>query len=175
MISSLIKNEAAFAAASLTYTLERGLVVKYLPAMGMETFAIVIKKNMIEEMSWRTYFFPFTINVWYAVVLVSIIVFAAYEMVDLFLSMQTPLPMEKNMLVKIVGDYWMLLMCCLSKNFAVPGPNSKLFYRIFYFVMFFCGSVMFMCYRSSLTSELSVTREILPFTNLKEFVTSGYR
>ena len=47
--------------------------------------------------------------------------------------------------------------------------------KLFVFVIFFFGNIVFMSYRASLTSELSVTRETLPFDSVPGMYEAEYR
>ena len=177
MISSLIKKDMDFAAASFTYTLERSEVVNFLPRMGLETFAIFIKKNAIEELSWRTYFFPFSTDVWFALGFCSIFIFMVHELiirVNLLIGVRL-YSAAGNVFVRYISNYWMLLMSFLAKPPMEYFPNRSISLKVYLFFTFFGGSFVFMCYRASMTSELSITRKLLPFSNIQEFTKTDYR
>ncbi len=64
-------------------------------------------------------------------------------------------------------------------NFGMKSPlmelSSGTSTRILVLFVFMTGNVMFMAYRASLTSELSVRKYTSPFNNFEELLDSDYR
>ena len=75
----------------------------------------------------------------------------------------------------VVGCYWMLLRSCLGGAPGFIAFNGELTIRILLLGTFLTGNFLFMGYKASLTSELSVRERIIPFDSLKGFSESDYR
>ena len=58
--------------------------------------------------------------------------------------------------------------------FSGSRPPSTGHFRVLAFTVFFVGNVVFMGYRASLTSALSVRKLVLPFDDLAQFADSDY-
>ncbi len=176
MISSVLKNEADFIMASLTYTLHRFTVIDYLYPIGKETPIMVIKRGGLEEVSWLTFFKPFRNDVWYMLLLNTVVLLVCVTLLkvhyakDYFFSQSLIGIMED-----VVRDFWMLW----STNFGRQPPNElDMQYkalRVLLFVVFLCSSLTFMSYKASLTAELAVRRKDLPFSTLEHLLASDYR
>ncbi len=178
MISSVLKDEADFIMASLTYTLHRFTVIDYLYPIGKETPIMVIKRGGLEEVSWLTFFKPFRNNVWYMLLLNTVFLLVCVTLLkfhyakDYFFSQSSI-----GILEDVVRDFWTLGSANLGwqpANYLDRQYRYKAL-RILLMVVFLCSSLTFMSYKASLTAELAVRRKDLPFSTLEHLLSSEYR
>ncbi len=66
MVQNLMEGEADLCSASLTFTPSRASVVDFLRPFAVENYQLVMRKEGIEDISWRTYRMPFRLELWYA-------------------------------------------------------------------------------------------------------------
>ncbi len=76
----------------------------------------------------------------------------------------------------MVGDFWMVG----TSYFGRPATdkqriNASSAINVLFLVVFFVGNIVFMSYKSSLTAELAVKRDKIPFNSLEELFQSEYR
>ena len=78
-----------------------------------------------------------------------------------------------NLMSDYTGNFWL----ALKANFGgkPSSPPKCATSRITLFVCLLAGSVIWMAYRASFTSELSVTKLNLPFNDAESLVKSNYR
>ena len=72
-----------------------------------------------------------------------------------------------------LGYFWMIFMANFSRPPAkVPRHSPG---RILVFICLLSGTIVWMAYRASLTSKLSVRKQKWPFDSLESLITSGYK
>ncbi len=178
-----------FAAASVSVTLPRLQILNYLPPMAKETAGLFIQRRGFEERAWLSFFYPFTNNLWIGlgVNFVGLLVVIKglallYQSTPLKVNERETFTVQKSFLnlksevAELLGNAWRLI---LSYFGHLPGLNEEYQkmrgLRYFLFIIFFFGNIVFMSYRASLTSELSVRRQKLPFNSMTSFYQSDYR
>ena len=153
----------------MAQTVPRALALDLLPAIGSEKAEIFIKPIEGEALSWTAYINPFSNDMWLVLFLVSLVV-------SFFLTL-----IERIFYSKDHGflpvDYLANLWVAIKAN--AGGKPSKLqkntVHKIVLFDCLLVGSVIWMAYRASFTSELSVTKLKLPFNDLESLSKTGYR
>jgi hypothetical protein len=153
----------------LAQTLPRAHALDLLPAILNAKTEIFIKTIDDEALSWTAYLNPFSNDMWLALVLVSLIISLFLTFIErLFGSKDqefTPMIFFTNLWVALKAN--------------AGGKPSKLkkntIYQIVLFDCLLVGSVIWMAYRASFTSELSVTKLKLPFNDLESLSKTGYR
>ena len=161
MIGSLLEKKADFIAASLTMRQVRQKVIDYLIPIGTETRALFIKRKHPEELAWRSYFYPFSYAIWpilFGLTLTALIV-------ALLLSERLSISEAFLLWISICQSF-------LGKPLNIKSKRKAVL--MFIFTVGFFGSIIFMVYRASLTSELSIRRSVQPFNNPDAFVESQY-
>ena len=72
-----------------------------------------------------------------------------------------------------------MLWTTFTANFggkpSKPPDKSNAPQRILVFTYLLAGSIMWMSYRASMTSELSVQHKTMPFNNIEGLLDSDYR
>lgn len=171
-----MKKEADLIAAPLTMTGERFEAVNYAPAIGYETFGLFIWRSASEEeLSWLTFTRPFANHLWLAL-------FASAALVCLFLELFSALLDScrglSHCLGSVMETYLLLFFAYFAKRpEKFPGGEHERtdMFKVILFSTLFWGNMVFMAYRASLTSELSVRLSKQPFSNLEEFLESDYQ
>ena len=147
----------------------RAHALDLLPAILNAKTEIFIKTIDDEALSWTAYLNPFSNDMWLVVVLVSLVISFFLTFIErLFCSKDqefTPMIFFANLWVALKAN-------------AGGKPTKSQKNTIFRIVLFDCllvGSVIWMAYRASFTSELSVTKLKLPFNDLESLSKTGYR
>ena len=153
----------------MAQTVARAHALDLLPAIGNEKTEIFIKTIEDEALSWTAYINSFSNEMWLVLVLVSLIISFFLTLVErLFCSKDqgfTPMNFLTNLWVALKAN--------------AGGKPSKLqkttVHRIVLFDCLLVGSVIWMAYRASLTSELSVAKLKLPFNDLGSLSKTDYK
>ena len=153
----------------MAQTVARAHALDLLPAIGNEKTEIFIKTIEDEALSWTAYLNSFSNEMWLVLVLVSLVISSFLTLIEiLFCSKDqkfTPMHFFANLWVAIKAN--------------AGGKPSKLqkntIHQIVLFDCLLVGSVIWMAYRASFTSELSVKKLKLPFNDLESLSKTGYR
>ena len=153
----------------MAQTVPRAHALDLLPAIGNAKAEIFIKPIEDEALSWTAYINPFSNEMWLVLFLVSIVV-------SFFLTLIERLFCSKDQGFLPV-DYLTNLWVAIKAN--AGGKPSKLqkntIHQIVLFDCLLVGSVIWMAYRASFTSELSVTKLKLPFNDLESLSKTDYK
>ena len=76
-------------------------------------------------------------------------------------------------MVGYFGNVWSTLMANFGRKPSKPASSPVGKWIIF--VCLLAGNILWITYRASLTSKLSVDKKELPFTSLNDLPDSGYR
>ena len=189
MISNLILGDADFVSTSLTMTPERYEVIDYLLPFGSETYAFFISRHESEGFSWKTYLNPLTGKVWLIIGASSLVYFILKKIIEIYENDEAKnivgnvqpihgnLGYLQNSLLKICDiamQYWLILCSFLGYPHMIPLSKRGNVLRILIFFIAFTGNVVFISYRSSMTSELAVRPQKLPFNSLEGLIESDY-
>jgi hypothetical protein len=153
----------------MAQTVPRALALDLLPTITNAKAEIFIKPIEDEALSWTAYINPFSNEMWLVLFLVSLVI-------SFFLTLIEKLFCSKDQRFLPV-DYLTNLWVAIKAN--AGGKPSKLqkntVHRIVLFDCLLVGSVIWMAYRASFTSELSVTKLKLPFKDLESLSKTSYR
>jgi hypothetical protein len=153
----------------MAQTVPRALALDLLPAIGSEKAEIFIKPIVDETLSWTAYINPFANEMWLVLFLVSLVISFFLTLIERFFCSKD----QGFLPVDYLTNLWVAI-----KAYA-GGKPSKLqkntVHRIVLFDCLLVGSVIWMAYRASFTSELSVTKFKLPFNDLESLSKTGYR
>ena len=153
----------------MAQTVPRAHALDLLPTITNAKAEIFIKPIEDEVLSWTAYINPFSKEMWLILFLVSLVISFFLTLIEkLFCSKDqvfTPMIFLTNLWVAIKAN--------------AGGKSSKLqkntIHRIVLFDCLLVGSVIWMAYRASFTSELSVKKLKLPFNDLESLSKTGYR
>ena len=153
----------------MAQTVPRAHALDLLPAITNARAEIFIKPIEDEALSWTAYINPFSNEMWLVLFLVSLVI-------SFFLTLIEKLFCSKDQVfttMNLLTNLWVAIKA------NAGGKPSKLqkntVHRIVLFDCLLVGSVIWMAYRASFTSELSVTKLKLPFNDLESLSKTDYK
>ena len=153
----------------MAQTVPRALALDLLPAITDAKAEIFIKPIEDQALSWTAYIDPFSNDMWLVLFLVSLVI-------SFFLTLIEKLFCSKD---QVFTTMIFLTNLWVAIKANAGGKSSKLqkniIHRIVLFDCLLVGSVIWMAYRASFTSELSVKKLKLPFNDLESLSKTGYR
>ena len=151
------------------HTLSRSYALAILPVIVDAKAELFIKSIEEEAISWYAYTDPFSNEMWLMLFIVAIVIsFGLTCVKGVFYS-------KGKWFVMI--DFFTNLWIALKANIG-GKPSEILKYSTYQILLFTCllvGSVLWMAYRASFTSELSVRRLKYPFNDLESLLKSDYK
>ena len=153
----------------MAQTVARAHALDLLPAIDNEKTEICIKAVEDEALSWTAYINSFSNEMWLVLILVSLVI-------SFFLTLVERLFCSKDQgftSMNFLTNLWVAL-----KANAGGKPSKLQKNTVHQIVLFDCllvGSVIWMAYRASLTSELSVAKLKLPFNDLESLSKTDYK
>ena len=131
---------------------------------------LFIKKVEDQEISWTVYLKPISANLWLMLVFVAIVISIVLTSIEKWINKSQS---QKLFFKNLLTNLWI----ALKANFGgKPGSIIKNnAYQILIFSCLLVGSIFWMAYRASLTSELAVVNFKLPFNDLESLLVSDYR
>ena len=155
----------------MTHTPSRCQALTCMPAIDNAKAELFIKSIDGQAISWSTFLNPFYIDMWLMILGVAVIIASILTFIEKF---HGGLTSGKS---SCFTDYLKNLCVALKSNFG--GEHSSVIKSVIYdIVLFDCllvGSVVWMAYQASLTSELSVIKVKLPFIDLETLYESDYK
>ena len=142
-----------------------------LPTIMHTEAEVFIERIENEAFSWTAYLNPLSMELWLILIIVSLITSSFLTILERFFIKSIT---EKLPIFNFLKNLWVVF----KTNFGGKPNYSKPVNTTHKIVMFECllvGSLIWMAYRASLTSELSVKKLKLPFNNLESLLASDYR
>ena len=153
----------------MAQTVARAHALDLLPAIDNEKTEIFIKTIEDEALSWTAYLNSFSNEMWLVLVLVSLVISSFLTLIEILFCSKD----QKFTPMNFFANLWVALKA------NAGGKPSKLqkntVHRIVLFDCLLVGSVIWMAYRASFTSELSVTKLKLPFNDLESLSKTDYK
>ena len=146
----------------------RGQALDILPTIENVKGGLFIKPIGTEEVSWKTFLNPLSHTLWVTLLIIAVVISC------LLTCIETMFASKKMSCFSIcTTNLWV----AFKANFGgKPSFVHKSFtLQIILFTCLLVGSVIWMAYRASLTSELSVRRVIKPFNSLESLLESDYK
>lgn len=170
IISSLKKNEFDFAATSVTLLASRSQAVDFLFPLGTETFALFLKRSFItQEYHWSLFLEPFSKYLWLFLIVNALVCVVILRILDM--THQSCLGSKASFYLAMLSDSWMVVGSYFAMRPSLAeGRALQVYSKVFIFSIFLIGNVVFMTYRASLTSELSVRKDRIPFSTPGELL-----
>ena len=131
---------------------------------------LFIKQVEDQEISWTVYLKPISTKLWIMLAFIALVIAIFLTIIEKWVNKtQSHKLLFKNLLMNL----WI----ALKANFGgKPGTIiSNNAYQIVIFSCLLVGSIFWMAYRASLTSELAVVKFKLPFDDLESLLVSDYR
>ena len=173
-VGSLMRGDVDIIGSSLTLKPDRAEVIDYLIPVGKSFNALFIRNDLSAVTHWNIFVEPFSRSLWSFIFVVIAVNTAVIRTLQLWYWKR--LDCGLGTALSTMELSWTLF----SFNFGKPPPQntglmSRLPLKIFVFCSLLVGSVIFMSYRASLTSELSTVTYRLPFESLEELLSSDYK
>ncbi len=176
MIANILNKDADFILGGVTMTLPRITVIDYLVRLSTLTGGIFIGRKGLEEHAWLSFLYPLRTDVWIFLFFNTILLLTV---IKCFQILHRKKKFWNRTLIEIVedivGDFWMLGASYFGRKSNTTNVNESEPLKIIFFVAFLSGTLVFMAYRSSLTAELAVQRDSMPFETLDELYDTTYR
>ena len=155
---------------SMGQTIPRIQALDILPSIIPYNAELFIKKVEDQEISWTVYLKPISTKLWIMLVFVAIVISIVLTSIEKWINKSQS---QKLFFKNLLTNLWI----ALKANFGgKPGSIIKNFaYQIVIFSCLLVGSIFWMAYRASLTSELAVVNFKLPFDDLESLLVSDYR
>ena len=154
----------------MTQTPERGQALDLLPAISSSKPEIFIKSIDDRAISWAAFLNPFSHNTWIVLLFVAAIISCFITLIERIFGPSKDVDF-------FVSHYLRNLWVAFKAN-AGGKPSSikkNTSYKIVLFDCLLVGSVVWMAYRASFTSELSVVKLKLPFNDLESLLRTDFK
>lgn len=146
----------------MSHSIERTLVMDILPQIIFDKAELFIKSVTEEATTWSILYQPLLLETWLAMLALALIISCLLTCIEWLFQQDE----NGSLLLGYFGNLWLALIA----NFGGKPANSKglkqTSYRLVLFLCLLLGTLMWMYYRSSLTSELSIIKPNLPFSDL---------
>ena len=148
------------------------MALDILPSIGFDYHEIFIKAIEDEAIHWSIFLRPLSLEVWIALIGVALVI----SVVLTAMGRLSP-SLDGTFLWKLMSDYVGNFWIALKANFGgKPSSNPRnTTHRITLFVCLLSGSVIWIAYRASFTSELSDVKLNLPFKDPETLLISNYK
>jgi hypothetical protein len=167
------RGKADVIGTSFDLTAERFQVLDYLTPMTETKMTIIINKDTPELHSWTMFMKPLSWLLWVAVLCNSI----AYSVTLIF--MQNLKNNKHSTLAGYLGEvpktWWCVFITSFGKSLNLETQRSTGSWRLLIFLTCLSGNIIFMAYKASLTTQLSLRFPHLPFHNLEQLSETDYR
>ena len=153
----------------MAQTVPRAYALDLLPAIRSAKAEVFIKTIEDEAISWTSYLNPFAHDMWILIIIVAVIISAVLTLIEKIFFAKN----KGFILMEYLKNLWIAV-----KANAGGKPSKIEKNTVYQIVLFHCllvGSVIWMAYRASFTSELSVRKLKLPFNDLESLSKSNYK
>jgi hypothetical protein len=140
-----------------------------LPPIGSNSVNLYIKLED-EDVSWKLFLDPISTESWLIIIIISAAIFCALLLIE---RLHFGTVNQNYFVLKYLENFWVAIKANLGGK-----PSSRLNINSHKTIIFFCllgGSIVWMHYRASFTSHLSIAKFKLPFNDLESFSQSDYR
>ena len=129
-----------------------------------------IKPIETEEVSWRTFLNTLSDELWITILIIAVVISCLLTGIELMFNYN-----YSSCLPTCTTNLWVALKANFGgkPRFVLAHRNVTL--QIILFTCLLVGSIIWMAYRGSLTSELSVKRVSKPFDSLESLLESDYK
>ena len=121
-------------------------------------------------MSWRTFLNPLSDELWITILVIAVVISCPLTGIELMFNSN-----YSSCLPTCTSNLWFAFKANFGgkPSFALADKSFTL--QIILFTCLLVGSVVWMAYRASLTSELSIRRVKKPFNSLESLLETDYK
>ena len=153
---------------SAFHDVPRALASDLLPAISVVTAEIFIKK-VDESIHWDILMEPFSTNSWLILVIIAIFISCTLSVIDRLFERGC----QRFYFMNFLDNLWL----SIKANFG--GKSNKIqrtnAHRVVIFNCLLMGSIIWMYYRASIISHLSIAKLKFPFEDLESLSKSNYK
>ena len=154
--------------SSFAQITEKSIVLDILPTIATLKTEIFIRNIDDPEISWNIFIKAFSTNLWLAIIICAVFMAISLRCIAL-----TSIRSWLDYATEVLQNFHFTIFANLGGKQSLKIENNAK--QVMIFCIMLTGSIVWMAYRASITSELSVMRKKIPFTNLEELLTSNYR
>ncbi len=177
LIGMVERKEVDFLAASVSLLEKRFEILDFAWPVSFFTPTFYVPRKHLERREWLAFMYPLKAEVWIFIGINALFLFVLLKLLECYYNRdkdsQDQTQISKT--TEALSDFWMVIATYFGRS-----PDKKLIreekaIRALLLLTLFFGNFVFICYRSSLTAELAVKRQSLPFTTVEELILSDYR
>ncbi len=170
IIRDLYLENVDLVSAYLTFDYERSDYIYFLPIITGFRGGLFIGNQLIEDVSWTTFIKPFHWHLWITMFLVALMMAVWFQ-----IALTKSKPLEPSDLLDFAGLFWATLMANAGRKPASKLPLKSAANKLVLFTCLLVGNIIWMGYRASITSELSVTKVVHPFNSMEGLSRTDYK
>ena len=140
-----------------------------MPPIDKSSFNLFIKLED-ENVSWKLFLDPISTKSCLIIIIISATISCAILLIE---RLHFGTVNQNHIVLRYLENFWVAIKANLGGK-----PSSILNINSYKTVLFFCllgGSIVWMHYRASFTSHLSIAKFKLPFKDLESFSQSDYK
>ena len=140
-----------------------------LPAIVNSKPGIFIKNINNQDIHWRAFLNPLSNGLWIMLIIFAIVISCTLTATEQFFGLIT----QRLWIPNFSKNLWLAIKANFGgKPSTQPKATAN---QIIVFICLLSGSITWIAYRASLTSELSVVNIEKPFDSLESLLTSNYK
>ena len=160
MLANLFDNSADVAWGPLAFTASRAPYIDFLTPFADSYGSIFIKNELPEDLDFFLYFMSFELDLWVMLISLAILLTIFSQCID-------------NNSNNVISNFWKALMMNFGGK-SIFRSEESLPMKIISLSSLLCGVCIWMSYRASFTSSLSIRKAILPFNDWYTFSQTNY-
>ena len=168
IVGDIFFKRADIIVAPLAIIFKRKFYIDYLPPVRQIRAAIyAATANLDESMDIKLFISPFTTKVWVIIIIISIL--------TAILKSFTIWYYDSVNILEFLSAIWTSVIAYFGGKPTKKSVDTQIPYKIIVFTSLLGGSLIWIAYRSYLTSQLSLKRIELPFKDMKSFSKTNWR
>ena len=165
---SITSGFAEIGATQMTQTVLRSYVLDILPAINNGKAKVYTNPVANEHISWTTFLSIFTLELWGTLILVAMIISCLLTSIEKIFDDK-----DQYSSVNYLKNLWLAFKANFGGKPSSTHQNNS--FKISIFSCLLVGSIVWIAYRASIISELSVLKVKMPFDSLEDLSKSNYR
>ncbi len=172
MLKNLHEGSADIVVAVYTISRIRADFVDFLPPFLGFKIALLIGNHQVEEVTWTMFVKPFQWDIWIALILTAL-VFAMW----LHWSVKNDWSSKVSLkdCLDFLGWFWATFMANVGRKPTMTLSEQWAASKMVVFVCLLGGTIIWIGYRASMTTELSVSKIVHPFDSLEGLSRTDYK
>ena len=141
-----------------------------LPTIENVKGGLFIKPIGTEEVSWKTFLNPLSNTLWVTLLIIAVVISCLLTGIEIMFTSK-----RLSCFSICTANLWIAFKANFGGKPSFALDHKRVTLQIILFTCLLVGSVIWMAYRASLTSELSVIRVSKPFDSLESLLESDYK